>query len=220
MAGKSKEPGPSARRVAENVRLLRHARKDTVTTAELSRRLTALGQPIPDTGITKTEQGTRRVDVDDLVALAVALGVTPNTLLLPDVDYVGGTDFHDLTPAVNGTAGHLWEWAQGETPLHMHVPGSREWLGNEDHPALRFSIRTRPYLTALHPPGTAASARPAGTRDKMLDLAHAALDVLADGATPAEVRRTVEMAIALPVVMPADQIRDQLAAALDDGKGK
>ena len=82
MAGIKKELGPTGVRVADAVRRFR--RGGGVTTAELSRRLTALGQPIPDTSITKTEQGTRRVDVDDLPALALALGVTPNTLLLPE----------------------------------------------------------------------------------------------------------------------------------------
>jgi hypothetical protein len=72
-----------------NIRRFRRADWQDITTAEMSRRLGELGQPIPDTGITKTEQGTRRVDVDDLVAIALALGVTPNALLLPPVDYLG-----------------------------------------------------------------------------------------------------------------------------------
>ena len=96
MAGIRKELGPTARRVAATVKRIR--RGNEVTTAELSRRLGQLEQPIPDTSITKTEQGTRRVDVDDLVALAAALGVTPNTLLLPEVGYLGAAEYRHLTP--------------------------------------------------------------------------------------------------------------------------
>src|ERR1700722_6018700 len=131
MTGIAKQLGPTGRRVA--VAIWRVRRWNAVTTAELSRRLTALGQPIPDTSITKTEKGTRRVDVDDLVALAVALGVTPNTLLLPEVGYLGSTDTHLLTPVVSGTAEELWQWAQGERPLRTDIPGSDGWLGTENH---------------------------------------------------------------------------------------
>ena len=148
MASIHKEPAPTARRVAAAVRRIR--RGQPANTAEISRRLTALGQPIPDTSITKAELGTRRVDVDDLVPLALALGVTPNTLLMPEVGYLGSTDTHLLTPAVSGTAEELWQWAQGERPLRMNIPGSDEWLGTENHPALQFTLRTRPYRLGVH----------------------------------------------------------------------
>jgi transcriptional regulator with XRE-family HTH domain len=48
---------------------------------ELSERLAALGRPILPSGLSKIEQGTRRVDVDDLVALADALETVPSRLL-------------------------------------------------------------------------------------------------------------------------------------------
>ena len=100
---------------AANIRRIRRACE--VTTAALSQRLAAIGHPVADTGITKTEKGDRRIDVDDLVALALALGVTPNTLLMPEVGYLGASDAHHLTPAVSGTAEELWQWAQGEPRL-------------------------------------------------------------------------------------------------------
>jgi hypothetical protein len=53
-----------------------------MTAADLSARLTEIGHPIVDSGIHKTELGDRRVDVDDLVAFAEALGVEPAVLLL------------------------------------------------------------------------------------------------------------------------------------------
>jgi transcriptional regulator with XRE-family HTH domain len=72
--------GPVGQQVAANVKASRGRRGMSVR--DLSRRLTELGRPILPSGITKIEQGARRVDVDDLNALAAALGVSPTRLLL------------------------------------------------------------------------------------------------------------------------------------------
>jgi len=53
------------------------------TQADLSRSLAQNGHPIPVSSIGRIETGDRRVEVDDLVALALALGVSPLALLLP-----------------------------------------------------------------------------------------------------------------------------------------
>jgi hypothetical protein len=66
--------------VAANVRRFRG---DT-SYAELSRRLAEIGRPIPPLGLRHLEAGSRRIDVDDLVALALALDVTPIALLAPE----------------------------------------------------------------------------------------------------------------------------------------
>src|SRR3954454_23683106 len=51
---------------------------------QLSEAMTDIaGRPILASGLGKIESGERRVDVDDLVALAVALDVSPVRLLLP-----------------------------------------------------------------------------------------------------------------------------------------
>lgn len=71
--------GPTGKRVAQNVIQLREAQK--MTYKDLSRHLSALGQPIAVLGLKRIETCTRRVDVDDLVALATALNVTPTQLL-------------------------------------------------------------------------------------------------------------------------------------------
>jgi 8-oxo-dGTP diphosphatase len=113
--------GPVARRLAANLRELRDSRR--LTTAQLSSMLAKLGRPIPATGITKTEASTRRVDVDDLVALAAALGVSPNRLLLSrEITVPGGggglTEVRiELTPSLTVRAGDAWKWAAGEQPL-------------------------------------------------------------------------------------------------------
>jgi transcriptional regulator with XRE-family HTH domain len=116
MAGKAREPGPSSQRTAANLRRIR--REGDLTTAALSRRLAEIGHPVADTGITKIEKGDRRVDVDDLVALAVALDTTPNQLLLPEMDVSHPSAKLDLTPRdTQVRLDDAWAWASGERPL-------------------------------------------------------------------------------------------------------
>ena len=185
--------------------LERIRRGSKVTTAELSRRLTALGQPIPDTSITKTEQGTRRVDVDDLVALSLALGVTPNTLLMPEVDYLGAPDTHQLAPEAIGTAEELWQWAQGERPPLILAEDALSWLGKGEHPMAGFAIRNRPYLTAPRPP----AAENAGADAALRELTSAVVKAMHAGAGASEVRRAVELTIALPVILATPEFREK-----------
>jgi transcriptional regulator with XRE-family HTH domain len=129
--------GSVGQRVAKEVARLR----GRTTVRELSARLTKLGRPILPSGITKIEQGTRRVDADDLVALAVALKVTPTRLLLgpPPTDgpddpaHEEAWEWHDwedskgnkrspipvirLAPELALEPWDAWPWALGEVPL-------------------------------------------------------------------------------------------------------
>lgn len=106
--------GPTSRQVAANLARLRTERG--LSTTRLSAVLKALGQPIPPTGITRIEKGQRRVDADDLVALALALGVNVSALLLPPTASgtaeVTGID-HPLE------AFRLWAWASGDAQLPL-----------------------------------------------------------------------------------------------------
>ncbi len=81
----------------------------------LSAKLEELGRPISTLGLRRLEQGARRIDVDDLFALAVALGVSPVTLLLPNA--ADGDERVEAT-GVDGKldAERLWAW------LFMHEP--------------------------------------------------------------------------------------------------
>jgi transcriptional regulator with XRE-family HTH domain len=103
--------GPG-RRVAFNVRTLRDVRGLSVR--ELSARLGVLGVPLLPSGITKLEQGQRRIDVDELIALAVALQVNPSRLLLPDTASEADVA---LTPAFTVPAWAAWAWADAYSPL-------------------------------------------------------------------------------------------------------
>jgi transcriptional regulator with XRE-family HTH domain len=98
--------------VAANVKQLRAHRG--LTQADLSQRLTEIGRPIPVASIGKLETGLRKIEVDDLVVLAIALDVSPLTLLLP-----GSRRATDAVAATGVTtnAGRLWEWGLGVRSL-------------------------------------------------------------------------------------------------------
>ncbi|WP_030740484.1 helix-turn-helix domain-containing protein [Streptomyces sp. NRRL S-31] len=81
MATRPVEIGPAGlhtARAIEHLRLLRG-----LTQHQLAARCTALGRPMSNTALSRTERAHRRCDIDDLVAIATALGVPPTTLLLP-----------------------------------------------------------------------------------------------------------------------------------------
>lgn len=89
---------------------------------ELSAQLQATGRPLTASGISRIEQGERRVDVDDLVALALSLGVTPNRILLSDD--ASENPIH-LAPEVSVTRSHAWRWASGEDEILLEDDGPR-----------------------------------------------------------------------------------------------
>ncbi len=128
MARKVVEIGPTGRRLAANVLALRKARG--LNQPQLARRMQDQGRAVHATVISKIEQLDRRVDVDDLIALAIALDVAPNRLLLPDA---ADDNEIDLTPAVRVPASTAWEWAAGEWPLgyraHEARPRPKDVLG-------------------------------------------------------------------------------------------
>lgn len=76
--------GPIGDIVRRNARRLRETRGQSLRAFSLV--LESVGRPLSADAILKIEQGLRRVDVDDLSALAVALGVTVAQLLEPPTD--------------------------------------------------------------------------------------------------------------------------------------
>ena len=73
--------GEAGRNVIANVERLRQARH--LSLRQLSARLAELGRPTLTSVVHWMLQGGRRVDVDDLVALADSLEVSPADLLAP-----------------------------------------------------------------------------------------------------------------------------------------
>ena len=109
MAGKQMHSGPTSETVRANIETFRLARG--LTYAELSRELERRGHPIPPLGLRRVEAGERRVDVDDLAALALALGVTPNALLFPRV--VGPEVTARVTGGEEIASSRIWAWGAG-----------------------------------------------------------------------------------------------------------
>lgn len=108
MGTRAVEQGPIGQAVAANLRVVRERRQ--LSQQGLSARLAELGRPILSTGIAKIEAGDRRVDVDDLLALAAALNVSPARLLLPD----GGEDDQvAVTERLIRPAWAVWMWVEG-----------------------------------------------------------------------------------------------------------
>jgi transcriptional regulator with XRE-family HTH domain len=97
--------------LAENVRRIREGL--ALSVRQLANRLTLAGRSISPSAIAKIERCERRVDTDDLMALAIALEVSPLALLLPQ-DLRGEVRVTGA-PAVPGS--QAWAWAQGRAVL-------------------------------------------------------------------------------------------------------
>lgn len=145
MAGKKIELGPSGRILAAKITAVRMDQNLTYT--QLSERLGHCGRPISALAVRRIEEGERRVDVDDLIALAVALGVSPNTLLAPhrtnDDDETASEKFIEVTGSEPVTLEDYWHFLDGMRPI-----GARN-LGRLD--AYDFVTRSLPpYLSLIN----------------------------------------------------------------------
>lgn len=126
MTRKTKNHGPTTKTVASNVRRLRE--KQGLSVPKLSAQTEKLGYEIPVEAIRKIEAaadgrpGARHVNADELVVLALALGVNPNALLLPES--LKKSELVDVTGAHRRLyAEEAWEWARGEEPLAVRGQG-------------------------------------------------------------------------------------------------
>lgn len=128
MAGRKIELGASGSAVAKNVTRIRGSRG--LNYSALSKLLSGHGREIPPLAVRRIEEGERRVDVDDLLALAAALNVSPATLLMPAV-----TD-ENLEVEVTAsdaprTADEVWDWLTAARPLadrESEVSEGDQWV--------------------------------------------------------------------------------------------
>lgn len=134
VARKAIELGPTATTVAGNVKRFRTSLRGW-TLAELSDRMTEVGRPMTGNTLSAIETMTRRIDVDDLIALSAALEVSPAALLMPHVtaDDTPDPDDPSLMPEKlvvtsaepeptegdvrSVTAGNYWDWLTADSPL-------------------------------------------------------------------------------------------------------
>jgi transcriptional regulator with XRE-family HTH domain len=134
MAGKKSDLGPIGENVTQTLRKFREMRRFGY--ADLSRKLAQYGREIPPLGLRRIESGERRVDVDDLAALAVALNVSPLALLLPMED-------SRVLPADEDAhaSDEIWRWGRGFSPLGT-LPG--EGISDSDAPIFAFVQASNP----------------------------------------------------------------------------
>jgi transcriptional regulator with XRE-family HTH domain len=99
----------TAETVSANVKRLRT--DQNLGLRGLSTKLGAVGRPLRHTAIDQIEKGERRVDVDDLMALALALDTSPIALLTPP----GGSDVMVSVTGVKGevSIGAFRQWQRG-----------------------------------------------------------------------------------------------------------
>jgi transcriptional regulator with XRE-family HTH domain len=103
--------GPISGYVVENVKRLRAERRWSL--AELSDEMEKAGRPMLASGLHRLEQGKRRIDVDDVVALGIAFDKDPVTLLLPPK----ADGVVRLTVEREVSAELAWAWMRGNTSL-------------------------------------------------------------------------------------------------------
>jgi len=106
--------GPTGEAVAANVKRLMETQN--LTFVALADRLQKCGRPIPTLGLRKIVAETRRVDADDLAALAFALGVSPSTLLY--LWAVRDDELVAVTAAGDMSSLRAWAWLIAELPPH------------------------------------------------------------------------------------------------------
>lgn len=171
--------------VAANVRTARQAiGMDLRTFAE---RVKATGRTMSPSGLSKVENGDRRVDVDDLTVFAYILQTTPAALLTPPADAPDPAGVPAGVPEAQFTAEELRTWVQGRVKLTTEDL-VRYWK-EESFTAASY-IKRFEDLLALYDQGQVGitprevyEERLAGQRDR-LDVARSRIFELDPTATP------------------------------------
>jgi transcriptional regulator with XRE-family HTH domain len=101
--------GPAGWVLAANIQRVRDSQR--LKYAELARLLAAAGREIPVLGLRRIERGERRVDFDDLLALAYVLEVTPVDLM---VSGVATEEPYPVTAEIERSSSDVREWIRGE----------------------------------------------------------------------------------------------------------
>lgn len=100
-------------------RIREERERQNLNLAALARRVTALGRPMNTLAVQRIEAGARRVDVDDLIALALALDIAPIALLAPAGDS-GDETFATADEQPEVPLDQIWPWLRGEQTRNPH----------------------------------------------------------------------------------------------------
>ncbi|HUB38579.1 MAG TPA: TIR domain-containing protein [Streptosporangiaceae bacterium] len=133
--------GDAGGRAARRIRQLRLER--SLTQADLAERLAASGRSYTVSTLSRIEQGKRRLDVDDVVAIAAALGVSLDALLLEADDLA-----HGDRPEASGQAStHFVAGLQVSPAVEPPYGSVHPFTGREGLLADAMSDAWRPFLT-------------------------------------------------------------------------
>ncbi|WP_409141916.1 helix-turn-helix domain-containing protein [Cellulosimicrobium sp. RS] len=128
MAKRRVQLGATGENVRRNLAAVRRSRSGggPLTIRALADRLNDAGARTAHSALSEIENGARRVDVDDLTALAAALEVSPLSLLLPQRWHEG--DAVELTGVGELPVSDAWAWMRDSVlPVEVHddEPGYR-----------------------------------------------------------------------------------------------
>lgn len=110
MATRRVEIGPTGDTVRRNIARIRQDQR--LTLRQLADRLGETDRPMSYTTLSQIENGARRVDVDDLMILSVALNVSP-IVLLTDKTH-SGAETVTATGLGEIEVRDLWDWLRAE----------------------------------------------------------------------------------------------------------
>jgi len=196
--------GATSVRVAANVRRLRIARG--LSTYDVVRKLDAAGWPMQPTAITRIESGNRNVSVDDLVALAAVLGVSPGTLLMPETQ-APLAPLHapaEILPGLVVSLGAAWAWTVGEAPLELGT------LRDE----AQFALVNRPHRFAL------LSRTGSPVTDDLGAVARAVTTAMEHKTSPWQLRTMFEQALTSALNAHGDEPARAWDDYMGDGDGQ
>lgn len=83
------------------------------TQRDLAAALAEVGMKLDASNVTRLERGTRGVTLDDVLAIAAALGVSPLHLFVP----LDNDERLDVTPGLTASAVDARAWIRGQRPL-------------------------------------------------------------------------------------------------------
>lgn len=118
----------TAETVSANVKRLR--KEKNLGLRGLANKLGDAGRPLGHSAVDQIEKGTRRVDVDDLIALAAALDVSPITLLLPLIPGVDNSAEMLAVAKDNLSVSRLWLWLRADATLPGYAGSQRRFFAD------------------------------------------------------------------------------------------
>lgn len=123
-----------------------------MTQRALAQQVTSLGVRMAPSAVAKIEDGSRRVDVDDLVVLAVALNAPVARLLVGDFEQAFDGEPVPLTPTRAVDPARAWSFATGQAALpDFHDPEDRRPATQVREEAFRDALPAQVRRSTVDP---------------------------------------------------------------------